>query len=131
MRGNARTGGFSFAGLIIVMVIGFTVYLRLWKVSSSISLQDAQVMRSQFDRAQNEALDESAEWRMKYDEEVQRSGKFLQELIRVREELERKIEEAEKSKGDLAILQKERQSLVKRSESLLHELQSVKMKCNI
>ncbi|XP_031484209.1 uncharacterized protein LOC116253512 isoform X2 [Nymphaea colorata] len=91
----------------------------------------SQTRRSQFERAQNEALDESAEWRMKYDEEVQRSGKYLQELVRVREELEKKIEETEKSKSDLAVLQKEKQSLHKRTESLLHELQSVKMKCHI
>ncbi|XP_031484208.1 uncharacterized protein LOC116253512 isoform X1 [Nymphaea colorata] len=131
MRGNAPTRGFTFVGLVIMMVIGCTVYLKLWSVSSYISLRDAEIMRSQFERAQNEALDESAEWRMKYDEEVQRSGKYLQELVRVREELEKKIEETEKSKSDLAVLQKEKQSLHKRTESLLHELQSVKMKCHI
>ncbi|KAF3776815.1 hypothetical protein EJ110_NYTH46953 [Nymphaea thermarum] len=131
MRGNAPTRGFTFVGLVIMMVIGCTVYLKLWSVSSYISLRDAEIMRSQFERAQNEALDESAEWRMKYDEEVQRSGKYLLELVQVREELEKKIEEAEKSKSDLAVLQKEKQSLHKRTESLLHELQSVKMKCHI
>lgn len=36
--------------------------------------------RKQFDIANREAMDESAEWRLKYDEEVDRVNKCLKEL---------------------------------------------------
>lgn len=39
--------------------------------------------RRQFDLANREAMDESAEWRLKYDEEVERATKCLTELIKV------------------------------------------------
>lgn len=39
--------------------------------------------RRQFDLANREAMDESAEWRLKYDEEVERATKCLNELIKV------------------------------------------------
>lgn len=39
--------------------------------------------RKQFDLANREAMDESAEWRMKYDEEAERAAKCDKELIEV------------------------------------------------
>ena len=42
-----------------------------------------EICRRQFDLANREALDESAEWRMKYDEEVERSAKCDKQLIEV------------------------------------------------
>jgi hypothetical protein len=39
--------------------------------------------RQQFERANLEAMDESAEWRMKYDGEVERSRQFQDELLKV------------------------------------------------
>lgn len=38
------------------------------------------ICRRQFDIANREAMDESAEWRVKYDEEVDRLRKCLREL---------------------------------------------------
>lgn len=42
-----------------------------------------QIFRRQFDLANREAMDESAEWRMKYDEEAERAAKCDKELIEV------------------------------------------------
>lgn len=39
--------------------------------------------RRQFERANLEAMDESAEWRMKYDGEVERSRQLQDELLKV------------------------------------------------
>lgn len=39
--------------------------------------------RMQFDLANREAMDESAEWRLKYDREVERGNKCASELIQV------------------------------------------------
>lgn len=39
--------------------------------------------RRQFERANLEAMDESAEWRMKYDEEVERNRQIQDELLKV------------------------------------------------
>lgn len=40
----------------------------------------AQCFRRQFDLANKEAMDESAEWRLKYDLEAERANKCLSEL---------------------------------------------------
>lgn len=40
-------------------------------------------LRRQFERANLEAMDESAEWRMKYDEEVERNRQIQDELLKV------------------------------------------------
>lgn len=40
--------------------------------------------RRQFERANLEAMDESAEWRMKYDGEVERNRQIQDELLKVR-----------------------------------------------
>ncbi|KAL4190234.1 hypothetical protein AMTRI_Chr07g23660 [Amborella trichopoda] len=95
-----------FVGLLVMLALGCAMYLRLWSVQSQISLEDPQLIRLQFERAHNEALDESAEWRMKYDEEAERSRNYMQEVVEMKEVLEKKREENESLKGLLDTLQK-------------------------
>ncbi|KAL5709794.1 hypothetical protein ACHQM5_020439 [Ranunculus cassubicifolius] len=53
----------------VVVVVGFLIYLRLWSIDSEYShLEDT---RRQFDFANKEAMEESAEWRYKYDLQLQ------------------------------------------------------------
>ena len=70
-------------GLVLVMVLGCAIYFRLWTIDYTISSDETEILRRQFDLANREAMDESAEWRLKYDEEVERATKCLNELIKV------------------------------------------------
>ncbi|GAB4856693.1 hypothetical protein Ancab_014608 [Ancistrocladus abbreviatus] len=67
-------------GLILVMVLGFAVYFRLWVIDYRVSSDEAELLRRQFDLANREAMDESAEWRLKYDGEKERADNCAQEL---------------------------------------------------
>ncbi|KMZ67615.1 hypothetical protein ZOSMA_260G00020 [Zostera marina] len=64
-------------------------------MDSTFSTQEAQILRKQFDLANMEAMDESAEWRMKYDMEVDRSKRFKTELEQVKKSLACRIETKE------------------------------------
>ncbi|RVW30143.1 hypothetical protein CK203_083203 [Vitis vinifera] len=70
-------------GLVLVMVLGCAIYFRLWTIDYTISSDETEILRRQFDLANREAMDESAEWRLKYDEEVERATKCLNELIKI------------------------------------------------
>uniref|UniRef100_A0A6N2N8J6 Uncharacterized protein n=1 Tax=Salix viminalis TaxID=40686 RepID=A0A6N2N8J6_SALVM len=90
-------------GLVVAMILGIAVYFRLWTIDYAISSDDAELIRRQFDLANREAMDESAEWRMKYDEEVERSAKCDKQLI----EIKQKVEDAASINQQLVMLQKE------------------------
>ncbi|KAJ0088708.1 hypothetical protein Patl1_32099 [Pistacia atlantica] len=65
-------------GLFLVMVMGIAIYLRLWTIDYSVSSSDNELLRRQFDLANREAMDESAEWRYKYDREVDKVNKVFE-----------------------------------------------------
>ncbi|XP_061954520.1 uncharacterized protein LOC133676798 [Populus nigra] len=112
-------------GLMVAMILGIAVYFRLWTIDYAISSDDTELIRRQFDLANREALDESAEWRMKYDEEVERSAKCDKQLI----EIKQKVEDAASINQQLVMLQKENMALVGRMEVLKRELEATKLKC--
>ncbi|XP_011007680.1 PREDICTED: uncharacterized protein LOC105113275 isoform X2 [Populus euphratica] len=112
-------------GLMVAMILGIAVYFRLWTIDYAISSDDTELIRRQFDLANREALDESAEWRMKYDEEVERSAKCDKHLI----EIKQKVEDAASINQQLVMLQKENMALVGRMEVLKRELEATKLKC--
>ncbi|KAL3586008.1 hypothetical protein D5086_012875 [Populus alba] len=89
-------------GLMVAMILGFAVYFRLWTIDYAISSDDTELIRRQFDLANREALDESAEWRMKYDEEVERAAKCDKQLV----EIKQKVEDAASVNQQLVMLQK-------------------------
>ncbi|KAK1549862.1 hypothetical protein Q3G72_009103 [Acer saccharum] len=67
-------------GLAVAMVMGIGIYLRLWTLDYSVSSVDTELLRKQFDLANREAMDESAEWRLKFDVEAERANKCDKEL---------------------------------------------------
>ncbi|KAJ8616017.1 hypothetical protein MRB53_035389 [Persea americana] len=111
------------------MFMGIAVYLRLWSIDSGFSQQESEMLRKQFDLANREAMEESAEWRLKYDEQVQRATQLLGELERVKVALDQKTEEATSERNNLALLEKENLNLLARVELLTQELETVKLKC--
>lgn len=97
-------------GLAVMMFLGVAVYLRLWSIDYSASSSDTDLLRypfppiplifsssilaemsqifffwgrRQFDLTSKEAMDESAEWRLRYDEEAERTSQCLNELKQV------------------------------------------------
>ncbi|XP_058214124.1 uncharacterized protein LOC131325727 isoform X3 [Rhododendron vialii] len=125
MRGRGRSP--VLIGLALVMVLGIAVYSRLWVIDYRISSNEAELLRRQFDSANREAMEESAEWRLRYDDEVVRSRKCAAELIE--KSLKTKVEDASIN-GKLEMLQKENMDLLQRVESLRQELEGEKLKCN-
>ncbi|XP_050229756.1 uncharacterized protein LOC126678883 [Mercurialis annua] len=112
-------------GLVVAMFLGIAVYFRLWSIDYAISSDDTELLRRQFDLANRDAMDESAEWRMKYDEEAERAAKCDKELI----EIKQKVEDAANINQQLVMLQKENLALAGRMESLKKELEAAKLKC--
>ncbi|CAN1805431.1 hypothetical protein LINPERHAP1_LOCUS24270 [Linum perenne] len=89
-------------GLAVAMLLGTAVYLRLWTIDYAISSDETELIRRQFDLANREAMDESAEWRMKYDEEAERAAKCDKELI----EIKQNVDDAASVNQQLVVLQK-------------------------
>ncbi|KAK6140229.1 hypothetical protein DH2020_026027 [Rehmannia glutinosa] len=115
----------------LVMFMGIAVYLRLWTIDYRISSNDSELLRREFDLANREAMDESAEWRRRYDLEAEKAAKCSREL-----------EEIKKSRGattkvfavlnrNMEMLQKENMDLLERVESLKQELEAEKLKCSM
>uniref|UniRef100_A0A5B7AUT6 Uncharacterized protein n=1 Tax=Davidia involucrata TaxID=16924 RepID=A0A5B7AUT6_DAVIN len=126
MRGGRRP---IYIALALVMVLGIAVYFRLWVIDYSISSNDTELIRKQFDLANREAMDESAEWRLRYDEEVERTSKCVKELTEIKESLDKKVKVAASVKKKLELLQEENMGLLERVESLNQELEAEKLKC--
>ncbi|XP_068667269.1 uncharacterized protein [Aristolochia californica] len=119
-----------FIGLLLVLFLGVAVYLRLWAIDLTISEEETEIIRRQFDLANKESMEESAEWRLKYDEEVERGTKRLRELIQVKQAFEKKILETASLNRSLTMLQKENINLLERVESMTQELENEKLKCS-
>ncbi|KAG4152280.1 hypothetical protein ERO13_D04G113200v2 [Gossypium hirsutum] len=85
-RGRRRI----LVGLAVAMFLGVAVYFRLWAIHYSISSDDAELLRRQFDLANKEAMDESAEWRLRFDEEADKASKCAKELDEIKESIGKK-----------------------------------------
>ncbi|KAK7267671.1 hypothetical protein RIF29_20349 [Crotalaria pallida] len=117
------------AGLSFLMLMGVAVYFRLWTIDYNNSADDTDLIRRQFDIANREAMDESAEWRLKYDEEAEKANKCLQEL-QMFQESSQKVGDASDITHNFTILKKENAILLKKVERLQRELEEEKLKCN-
>ncbi|XP_020213283.1 uncharacterized protein LOC109797599 [Cajanus cajan] len=115
--------------LAFLMLMGIAVYFRLWAIHYNISSDDTHLLRQQFDIANREAMDESAEWRLRYDKEVDRTKKCLHELQVLRDSSQ-KGDVASGINHKLAILQKENAVLLERLETLKRELEEERLKCS-
>ncbi|XP_060201559.1 uncharacterized protein LOC132630053 isoform X2 [Lycium barbarum] len=71
-----------FLGLGLVMVMGLAVYLRLWTIDYKFSSTETELLRRQFNLASREAMDESAVWRKRYNDEEVKSSACQKEVIK-------------------------------------------------
>ncbi|MBA0721969.1 hypothetical protein Golax_009463 [Gossypium laxum] len=125
-RGRRRI----LVGLAVAMFLGIAVYFRLWAIHYSISSDDAELLRRrQFDLANKEAMDESAEWRLRFDEEADKASKCAKELDEIKESIGKKGDSTG-FEEKLMLLQKENAALLKQVETLKNELVAEKRRCH-
>ncbi|XP_073103071.1 uncharacterized protein [Elaeis guineensis] len=87
-------------GFVVALFLGVAIYFRLWAIDNeSFSTDDREVLRKQFERANLEAMDESAEWRMKYDREVEKSRLVQDELLKENMSLQKQVESLKQQIG--------------------------------
>lgn len=125
----AKLSSTGFFVLLSMMVIGTIVYLRLWTVQGDLDLTDTRIDRIIFEQAQSEALDEAAEWRKKYDEEVENSSESMQKLLEVTQSVEKKNQRLENLETRLRELQKENHGLLRDVAKLKQQVEDQKLKC--
>ncbi|XVE61708.1 hypothetical protein DITRI_Ditri06bG0061500 [Diplodiscus trichospermus] len=117
-------------GLAVAMFLGIAVYFRLWTIDYSVTSDDAELLRRQFDLANKEAMDESAEWRLRFDQEAEKASKCARELEEIKESVEKK-EGSTSFNKKLAMLQKENAALLKQVQTLKNELEAEKRRCHL
>uniref|UniRef100_A0A0E0K6J3 Uncharacterized protein n=1 Tax=Oryza punctata TaxID=4537 RepID=A0A0E0K6J3_ORYPU len=103
----------------VALLMGTAVYFRIWARQStdpSFTVDDREELRRQFERANLEAMDESAEWRMKYDTEFAKNKQLQDELL--------------KAKASLSALTKRLDIWKKDNEVLKRQIEIMKQKCN-
>ncbi|XP_023005818.1 uncharacterized protein LOC111498710 [Cucurbita maxima] len=115
-------------GLAAAMVLGLVVYMRLWIIDYSMSTDEAELLRRQFDLANREAMDESAEWRRMYDHELDRANSCNSELNKLKESFE-KVGDVARINQKLTNLQEENAALRKEVDALQPRLEAEKSRC--
>ncbi|KAJ1281517.1 hypothetical protein BS78_04G312200 [Paspalum vaginatum] len=98
----------------LALLMGTAVYFRIWARQSSdpsFTADDREELRRQFEQANLEAMDESAEWRMKYDKELEKSKQLQDELSKVKASMAGTARRLE-------LLQKENEMWKRQPESL-------------
>ncbi|GMJ02998.1 hypothetical protein like AT2G37195 [Hibiscus trionum] len=123
-RGRSRI----LVGFAVAMFLGVAVYFRLWAIQYSLFSDDAELIRRQFDLANKEAMDESAEWRLRFDKEAEKASKCAKELEEIKESFEKK-EDSTSSDKRLKMLQKENVALLEQMETIKNELEAEKRRC--
>ncbi|KAF8098028.1 hypothetical protein N665_0276s0027 [Sinapis alba] len=121
--GGRMAGGGSerktiLVGLVLALVLGVAVYLRLWTIDYTLSSDDTERLRRQFDLANREAMDESAEWRRMFDSEAEKASKCNTELAL--------IKESSSGNGNTFTLNQKLESLHKENAALLSEIETLK-----
>ncbi|XP_047963580.1 uncharacterized protein LOC125208072 [Salvia hispanica] len=117
-----------FIALGFLLLLGIAIHFRLWAIHRIISSNDSQLLRQQFDLANREAMDESAEWRRRFDLEFDKAAKCYTELDQIKKATGEKTKVLNKK---MEMLQKENVDLLERVESLKQELESEKLKCSL
>ncbi|KAM3223916.1 hypothetical protein ACQJBY_057362 [Aegilops geniculata] len=103
----------------VALLMGTAVYFRIWARQSddpSFTADDREELRRQFENANLEAMDESAEWRMKYDTELAKNRDLQDELLKVKTSLSDSTKKFE-------VLQKD-------NEMFKRQIESMKLECN-
>ncbi|KAL1549425.1 hypothetical protein AAHA92_17531 [Salvia divinorum] len=120
-----------FIALGFLLLLGIAIHFRLWAIHRRISSNDSQLLRRQFDLANREAMDESAEWRRRFDLEFDKAAKCSTEMDQIKKSTGEKAKASAVLNKKIEMLQKENVDLLERVESLKQELESEKLKCSL
>ncbi|XP_038903114.1 uncharacterized protein LOC120089790 [Benincasa hispida] len=115
-------------GLTVAMFLGLVVYMKLWTIDYSMSSDEAELLRRQFDLANREAMDESAEWRRMYDRELDRANRCNIDLNKLKESFE-KVGDAARINQKLTKMQEENFALRTQVDALQRRLEAEKLRC--
>ncbi|KAL0555483.1 hypothetical protein IC582_009430 [Cucumis melo] len=115
-------------GLTVAMFVGLVVYMKLWTIDYSMSTDEAELLRRQFDLANREAMDESAEWRRMYDNELDRANRCKSELNQLKASFE-KVGDAARINEKLTKMQEENFALRTQVDALQRRLEAEKSRC--
>ncbi|XP_010553322.1 PREDICTED: uncharacterized protein LOC104823447 [Tarenaya hassleriana] len=126
MAGGSQRRKLLFS-LFLALVFGIAVYFRLWTIDYTLSSHDTERLRKQFDLANREAMDESAEWRKMYDEEAEKASRCNNELEQIKESIG--SGNISKSNQHFQTLQKENMALLEEVKTLKQELEASRLKC--
>ncbi|XP_031737686.1 uncharacterized protein LOC101217573 isoform X1 [Cucumis sativus] len=116
-------------GLTVAMFLGLVVYMKLWTIDYSMSADEAELLRRQFDLANREAMDESAEWRRMYDNELDRANRCKSELNQQLKVSFEKVGDAAKINEKLTKTQEENFALRTQVDALQRRLEAEKSRC--
>ncbi|KAH6802643.1 acyl-CoA-binding domain protein [Perilla frutescens var. frutescens] len=120
-----------FIALGLLMLMGIALHFRLWAIDHRASSNDSDLLRKQFDLANREAMDESAEWRRRFDSEFDKAAKCSRELEEIKKSTGGKTEASAVVNRRMEMMQKENVDLLERVESLKQELEAEKLKCSM
>ncbi|XP_057779145.1 uncharacterized protein LOC130997753 [Salvia miltiorrhiza] len=120
-----------FIALGLLMLMGIAIHFRLWAIDNRFSSYDSELLRRQFDLANREAMDESAEWRRRFDLEFEKATKCSRELEEIKMSTGDKRKVSAVLNKKMEMLQKENVDLLERVESLKQELESETLKCSM
>nr|GMC48761.1 Rho-associated protein kinase [Ipomoea batatas] len=115
-------------GLGLAMLMGLAIYMRLWTIQYRISTDETELIRKQFDLANREAMDESAYWRSRFDDEAGKVSNCQKELLEIKQS---SGVEGTGMNSKLESLRKENMDLLEKIESLKQELGLEKLKCSM
>ncbi|KAI5066918.1 hypothetical protein GOP47_0017446 [Adiantum capillus-veneris] len=96
-----RVGLGSLVGLLAVFFFGIGLLQRMWTFHAALSL--AQGNAAHLEKLYESSLDETADWRNKYDVDMKQVTEALEEKVKLIQDLEAKIENLKKTKEDLEV----------------------------
>ncbi|CAK9323178.1 unnamed protein product [Citrullus colocynthis] len=114
--------------LTVAMFVGLVVYLKLWTIDYSMSSDEAELLRRQFDLANREAMDESAEWRRMYDRELERANRCNSDLNKLKESFE-SVGHAARINQMVTKMREENFALRTQVDALQRKLEAEKSRC--
>eukprot|EP00249_Psilotum_nudum_P009602 c22034_g1_i3 orf=127-528(+) len=109
--GKSGVGIGSLVGLMVIMATGVFMYQRIWSVYSDLS--DARRNAAQLEHLYNEALDEAADWRKKYDVETKKLQDYLKSVNEATQTLHQTNDKIKSLEVQAKSLRKDKDNLTK------------------
>ncbi|KAJ7541043.1 hypothetical protein O6H91_10G042900 [Diphasiastrum complanatum] len=107
----AKFGIGTLFSLILMVIAGVAIFQKLWSVQ--LDLNEARLNKFHIQKLYNDVLDEVADWRRKYDDEVKVTQEHRQSLKQVLQKLHEKDDNITLLRADKKLLQQANEALKK------------------